>query len=66
VLAILAVPVVLPVLALVAGWSRFRRSAYVVGALLLFGFCLLTGFSVGLFYVPAGLAMVAAAALPFR
>ena len=66
VLVVLAIPIALPVLALAAGKSRFRRATHVVGALLLVGFCLLTGFSVGLFYVPTALAMVVAAALAFR
>lgn len=60
----LAVPIALPALALAATRSRFRRPVFAIAALLLVIFCLLSGFSIGAFYVPASLAMVASALLP--
>src|SRR5688500_13194316 len=62
----LVLPIALPALALTSGQSRFRRPAFIVGALLLAVFCLVSGFSIGLFYVPAALAMAAAALLSLR
>ncbi len=61
VLRVLAVPVVLAALPLAANWTRLRTAARALAALLLTGFALVTGFSIGLFYLPTAGAMVAAA-----
>ena len=62
----LTIPIALPALALAATRSRFRRLAYAIAALLLLVFCLLSGFSIGMYYVPAALAMLISALLPTR
>jgi hypothetical protein len=46
--------------------TRARRAGRAVAAFLLLVFTFLTGFSVGLFFLPATLAMVVAAVLPDR
>ena len=61
VLRVLAVPVMLAALPLAANWTRLRTAAQALAALLLTGFALVTGFSIGLFYLPTAGAMVAAA-----
>jgi hypothetical protein len=53
VLAPLAVPVVLTALPLAASWTPLRTPARVLAAVLLTGFVLVAGFSIGLFYLPA-------------
>ena len=62
----LTIPIALPALALAATSSRFRRLAYAVAAFLLLVFCLLSGFSIGMYYVPASIAMLISALLPTR
>jgi hypothetical protein len=53
--------VAVPALTLAAQRTRLAAPARVVGATALGGFALLAGFSIGLLYLPAALAMVAAA-----
>ena len=60
VLGALAVPVVLTGLPVAANWTALRTASRVLAALLLTGFALATGFSVGLFYLPAAGALLAA------
>jgi hypothetical protein len=56
---LLVVPVLLAVIPLLApGW---RHGATVLSAWLLLGWCLLTGFSIGVFYWPSFMLMVLAA-----
>lgn len=65
VLVVAAFPVALTVLPLFAGWSRRPRlfRSLLVGSTVVLGlFVLVSGFSIGLFYVPALIALVAAAA----
>ena len=61
VLVWLAVPVALAFAAVALAPTRFDVGARAVAAALLLAFAFVTGFSIGLFYVPAALAMVAAA-----
>lgn len=61
VFVVLAVPGVLAGVPLLLGRASVRRPAAVTSAFLLGGFSLLTGFSVGLFYLPSALAMGLAA-----
>ena len=58
----LAVPVMIAGLPLVLGWSRLpRRPTRIIAAVLLVGWVLVTGLSVGLLYAPSALAMLGAA-----
>lgn len=57
----LLAPVVLAAVPLALNWTAFRGPARALTAFLLVGFCLLTGFSIGLFYLPSAIAMAAAA-----
>jgi hypothetical protein len=63
VIGILLVPVAIAAFPLVLSATSKVRLARAASAALLFGFALLAMFSIGLFYVPAALAMVAAASL---
>ena len=62
VILLLCVPVALAVLALL-GAVRGRRAVVWVPAVILLVFAILGGFSIGLFYAPAALALLAAAGL---
>jgi hypothetical protein len=59
------VPLSVPILISGIAWSLartgFRRVAFISAAFLLFGFFVLTGFSIGLFYLPSAIAMFVAA-----
>jgi hypothetical protein len=61
----LAVPVLLTaaglLVALIARGRWTRLALVLAAAVLLLGFCVLTGFSIGLFYLPAALALLASA-----
>jgi hypothetical protein len=61
VLPLLVGPVLLATLPLFRGSSHQRRVRAGMIAVLLVGFCLLSGFSIGLFYAPSALAMLAVA-----
>ena len=68
VILLLAVPVVLTALALTSvlltGAGQARRKVFLwASAILLLGFCVLGSFSIGLFYLPAALALLASAVL---
>ena len=56
----LAAPVVLAALPVAANWTALRTPARVLAAGLLTGFALITGFSIGLFYLPAAAALFGA------
>jgi hypothetical protein len=60
-LSAVLLPVVLAGLGVVGARAGWRKAQW-LGAVLLVAFCLLTGFSVGLFYMPAAAALVVAAA----
>ena len=60
VLVWLVVPIVVALVPLVLARSRLALAASGVAAFLLLAFAFLAGFSIGLFYVPSALAMVAA------
>ena len=60
VLVWLVVPIVVALVPLVLARSRLALAARGVAAFLLLAFAFVTGFSIGLFYVPSALAMVAA------
>ena len=65
VLGVLAVPMVLAGLPL--AFARYRRLGWAargMAAVLLLGYVVATGFSIGLAYVPAALVMLLAAAIP--
>lgn len=62
VILVLCVPVALAALGLM-GAVRERRTATWAAALTLLGFVILGGFSIGLFYAPAALALLAAAGM---
>lgn len=67
VLGVLAVPVVLAGLPLaLARHRRLSWAARGVAAVLLLGYVVVTGFSIGLTYAPAALVMLLAAAIPRR
>ena len=71
VLPLLLAPVVLTALALLAvlltdAWSAKRKALVWVSAVLLLGFCALGSFSIGLFYLPAALALTLSAILGSR
>jgi hypothetical protein len=66
VLVVLAVPVVIAGAPLLLGSTRLRRPALVVSSLLLLAFAALGAGSIGLFYLPAAVAMVIAAVLDAR
>jgi hypothetical protein len=57
----LAIPVLLAGIPLVFGWKRPRRVALTVAGLLLLIFVVLSLPSIGMFYLPAAVAMLAAA-----
>lgn len=57
---VLLIPVALAAAPVMLHQTRYRRTASAVNALLLTIFVVLTGFSIGVFYVPAAAAMVAA------
>jgi hypothetical protein len=57
----LSVPILISGIALSLAGTRFRRVAFITAASLLFGFFVLTGFSIGLFYLPSAIAMFVAA-----
>jgi hypothetical protein len=59
----LSFPVIVAVTALVLSRSVLARRARWLAAMVLLGFVVLTGFSIGVFYLPAAAAMVAAALL---
>jgi hypothetical protein len=60
VLGPLAAPVVLTALPVAANWTALRTAARALAAVLLTGFALATGFSIGLCYLPAAGALPAA------
>ena len=62
VILLLCVPVALGALGVI-GAMRGRRTFVWVPAVILLGFVILGGFSIGLFYAPAALALLAAAGL---
>jgi hypothetical protein len=66
VLGLLAIPVVLAGAPLMLGSTRLRRPALVVSSALLLVFAALGAASIGLFYLPAAVAMVVAAVLDAR
>lgn len=67
VLVPVGVPLVLTAAGLLAAFNAgnqpVRRALTWLAAALLAGFCIVSGFSIGMFYVPAALALVAAAIL---
>jgi hypothetical protein len=63
VLRVLAIPMALSTLALVASGTQLGGTVCGVCAALSLGFCVVTGFSVGLFYAPSALALGAATLL---
>lgn len=65
VLVILGAPVLVTLLPLLVRRER-RRSLLFVAAGLLTALCILTGFSIGLFFVPTAVAMWIAASLSYR
>ena len=58
----LCIPIVLAALGLIAVTTRRRTLVWVLGGVLL-GFVVLTGFSIGLFYLPAAIALLLSAGL---
>lgn len=62
VLLVLAAPVAVSAVALLAGGTSRARTAAGAAAALLLAFAVVAGASVGLFYLPAGIAMAVAAA----
>ena len=66
VLWVLALPVVVALAAFGLERTRSRRTSRAVAAALLGAFALVTGFSVGLFFLPSAAAMIAAALVPPR
>jgi hypothetical protein len=52
--------VVLAALPVAANWTALRTPTRVLAAVLLTGFALVTGFSIGLFYLPAAGALLGA------
>ena len=58
----LCIPIVLAALGLVAVARRRRSLAWVLGGVLL-GFVVLSGFTIGLFYLPAAIALLLSAGL---
>jgi hypothetical protein len=63
VLRVLAIPIALSAFALAAAGTHLAGTVCGVCASLALGFCLATGFSVGLFYVPSALVLSAATVL---
>ena len=60
VLGPLAAPVALAALPVAANWTALRTPTRVLAAVLLTGFALVAGFSIGLLYLPAAGALLAA------
>ncbi len=60
VLVALVVPIVIALVPLALARTRVDLAASAVAAFLLLAFVFVTGFSIGLFYVPSALAMVVA------
>ena len=56
-----AVPVGFPVVVAAAALAFRRRAVTIAAAVVLGLFCLIAGFSIGMFYVPAAVTMVVAA-----
>jgi hypothetical protein len=57
----LVVPIAIAAVPIALAGSRFRRAATASAAALLLAFSFVAGFSIGLFYLPSALAMLAAA-----
>lgn len=58
---ILAVPVVLAAIPVALQRTRYVRGARIVAGTLLMAFVVVTGFSIGLYYLPSAVAMTVAA-----
>ncbi|MGH2350436.1 MAG: hypothetical protein ACRDI2_13275 [Chloroflexota bacterium] len=61
ILRILALPIIFAGLPLAVNWTELTLAGRAVSAVLLVVFATVTGFSIGLFYVPSAVAMLAAA-----
>jgi hypothetical protein len=67
VLVLLAIPIAIALIGLLAVTGRLPRSALPVACALMWMWTIITGFSVGLFYLPADVALIVAfAAMPPR
>jgi hypothetical protein len=64
VVLVLAIPVIVAGVALALQWTRWSRNAALVAGILLVAFSVLGLASIGLFYLPSGIAMLLASSRP--